>query len=47
MATEAPEVELIGIGKRFPGVVANHDVDVTIRPGTVHAWARTEPASRR
>ena len=21
----------------FPGVVANHDVDVTIRPGTVHA----------
>ncbi len=27
----------IGIGKRFPGVVANHDVDVTIRPGTVHA----------
>jgi simple sugar transport system ATP-binding protein len=30
-------VELIGIGKRFPGVVANHDVDVTIRPGTVHA----------
>ena len=37
MATEAPEVELIDIGKRFPGVVANHDVDVTIRPGTVHA----------
>ncbi|MGH3458716.1 ABC transporter ATP-binding protein [Aeromicrobium sp.] len=37
MATEAPGVELVGIGKRFPGVVANHDVDVTIRPGTVHA----------
>ncbi len=37
MATEAPTVELRGIGKRFPGVVANHDVDVTIRPGTVHA----------
>jgi simple sugar transport system ATP-binding protein len=37
VATEAPAVELIGIGKRFPGVVANHDVDVTIRPGTVHA----------
>ncbi len=37
MATEAPAVELVGIGKRFPGVVANHDVDVTIRPGTVHA----------
>jgi general nucleoside transport system ATP-binding protein len=37
VATEAPSVELMGIGKRFPGVVANHDVDVTIRPGTVHA----------
>jgi simple sugar transport system ATP-binding protein len=30
-------VELRGIGKRFPGVVANHDVDITIRSGTVHA----------
>ena len=26
-----------GIGKRFPGVIANHDVDITIRTGTVHA----------
>ncbi|MCW2786160.1 MAG: heme transporter ATP-binding protein [Marmoricola sp.] len=33
----APLVELRDIGKRFPGVVANHDVNVTIRPGTVHA----------
>jgi general nucleoside transport system ATP-binding protein len=33
----APEVRLHGIGKRFPGVIANHDVDVTIRPATVHA----------
>ena len=26
-----------GIGKRFPGVIANHDVDITIRGGTIHA----------
>ena len=25
-------VELVGIGKTFPGVIANHDVNVTIRP---------------
>jgi len=30
-------VELRGIGKRFPGVIANHDVDITVRRGTVHA----------
>jgi ABC-type uncharacterized transport system ATPase subunit len=30
-------VELRDIGKRFPGVIANHDVDITIRSGTVHA----------
>ncbi|HYN76139.1 MAG TPA: ABC transporter ATP-binding protein, partial [Candidatus Limnocylindria bacterium] len=32
-----PAVELRGITKRFPGVVANHDVDLTVRRGTVHA----------
>ncbi|MFG2757618.1 ABC transporter ATP-binding protein [Streptomyces wuyuanensis] len=32
-----PAVELRGITKRFPGVVANHDIDITIRKGTVHA----------
>jgi ABC-type uncharacterized transport system ATPase subunit len=31
------DVVLHGIGKRFPGVIANHDVAITIRGGTVHA----------
>ena len=30
-------IVLEGIGKRFPGVIANHDVDITIRTGTIHA----------
>ena len=30
-------VRLRGIGKRFPGVVANHDVDLDVRRGTIHA----------
>ena len=30
-------IELHGIGKRFPGVIANHDVDISIRTGTIHA----------
>ncbi len=30
-------VSLSGIGKRFPGVIANHDVTLDVRPGTVHA----------
>src|SRR5690606_17478972 len=32
-----PAVELRGITKRFPGVVANHDIDITVGAGTVHA----------
>ncbi|HEU5473896.1 MAG TPA: ABC transporter ATP-binding protein [Actinophytocola sp.] len=30
-------VELTGITKRFPGVIANSDVNIVVRPGTVHA----------
>jgi simple sugar transport system ATP-binding protein len=30
-------VRLTGIGKRFPGVIANDDVNLTVRRGTVHA----------
>ena len=30
-------VRLRGITKRFPGVVANHDIDLDVRAGTVHA----------
>jgi general nucleoside transport system ATP-binding protein len=33
----ATAVRLRGIGKRFPGVVANHDIDIDVRAGTVHA----------
>ncbi|KIH99959.1 heme ABC transporter ATP-binding protein [Streptomonospora alba] len=32
-----PAVELRGITKRFPGVVANHDIDISVDAGTVHA----------
>nr|WP_256463729.1 ABC transporter ATP-binding protein [Kitasatospora sp. SUK 42] len=35
--TATPAVELRGITKRFPGVVANHDINLTVRQGTVHA----------
>jgi simple sugar transport system ATP-binding protein len=30
-------VELQGIEKRFPGVIANYDVSLQVRPGTIHA----------
>ena len=30
-------VELHGIAKRFPGVVANKDIELTVHRGTVHA----------
>ena len=30
-------VELRGIDKHFPGVIANHDVDLRVKAGTIHA----------
>ena len=36
-AASGEAIALRGIGKRFPGVVANHDVDITVRSGTIHA----------
>jgi simple sugar transport system ATP-binding protein len=32
-----PAVELKGITKRFPGVVANHDIHLAVAAGTIHA----------
>jgi general nucleoside transport system ATP-binding protein len=37
MTGDPPAVELKGITKRFPGVVANSDVNLTVRKGTIHA----------
>ncbi|MFF4748685.1 ABC transporter ATP-binding protein [Streptomyces sp. NPDC002514] len=36
-APSTAAVELAGITKRFPGVVANHDIHLSVRKGTVHA----------
>ena len=33
----AEAIAVRGVTKRFPGVVANHDVNISIRKGTVHA----------
>src|SRR5690349_23317479 len=35
--TDTDAVLIKGVGKRFPGVIANHDIDITIRTGTIHA----------
>jgi ABC-type uncharacterized transport system ATPase subunit len=34
---ETPRLELIGITKRYPGVLANNDVNLRIMPGEIHA----------
>ena len=36
-ARDTIAVQLRGITKRFPGVVANRDIDIAVRAGTVHA----------
>src|SRR5215218_3426268 len=36
-ATGVEAVRVSGVGKSFPGVIANHDVDIAIRAGTIHA----------
>jgi len=36
-AAAPPAVQLTGITKRFPGVIANSDINITVRRGTVHA----------
>jgi len=37
MSDATHAVELIGIWKRFPGVIANSNVNLKVRPGTAHA----------
>ena len=32
-----PRLELTGITKQYPGVLANHDVNLKIMPGEIHA----------
>ena len=37
MNTQLPAVEMHGITKRFPGVVANDQVELTVGAGEIHA----------
>ena len=36
-SSSAPAIELKGIVKRFPGVVANDGIDLAVAPGSIHA----------
>jgi len=36
-AVRAPALEMRGITKRYPGVVANDSIDLEVRPGEIHA----------
>jgi general nucleoside transport system ATP-binding protein len=36
-AVKAPALEMRGITKRYPGVVANDHIDLTVKPGEIHA----------
>jgi ABC-type uncharacterized transport system ATPase subunit len=36
-AVHAPALEMRGITKRYPGVVANDHIDLEVRPGEIHA----------
>ena len=36
-AVSAPALEMRGITKRYPGVVANDRIDLVVRPGEIHA----------
>jgi len=36
-AVSAPAIEMRGITKRYPGVVANDSIDLIVKPGEIHA----------
>ena len=36
-APQAPLLEMRGITKRYPGVVANNDISLDVRAGEIHA----------
>ena len=47
-AIASPRLQLHGITKSYPAVVANSDVSLTVQPGEIHAvLAKTAPANRR